>query len=239
MRISWEYHVPVMDSTFSARTCRISILLIGLLATLSHAQINGAPASVSSPGFGGRTINGTPSSVTSLGPRGYAPAPTFSGSLRPNRNRNGDHRHHADADAGGAILYAVPVPYAVSNDVRDDSDDGGVDPEYQGGPTLFDRRGPGNRSYEPLTREYASSSAGEFAGGPPPDKASEDPTLLVFKDGHKLEVGNYAIVGGTLFDLTPGHSRRVPLAELDLVGTRKQNDDRGVVFQLPASLQAN
>jgi hypothetical protein len=54
-----------------------------------------------------------------------------------------------------------------------------------------------------------------------------------------LELGNYAIIGSTLFDLTPGHPRRVALAELDLEATRKENDDRGVVFQPPPASQAN
>jgi hypothetical protein len=63
--------------------------------------------------------------------------------------------------------------------------------------------------------------------------------MLVFKDGHKLEVGNYAIIGQTLFDMTPGHARKVPLADLDLEATRRQNDDRGITFQLPISSKAN
>jgi hypothetical protein len=54
-----------------------------------------------------------------------------------------------------------------------------------------------------------------------------------------LEVGNYAIVGATLFDLTPGHSRKIPISDLDLEATRQQNDARGVIFQLPPSLRAN
>jgi len=54
-----------------------------------------------------------------------------------------------------------------------------------------------------------------------------------------LEVGNYAIQGTTLFDLTSGHPRKIAIADLDLEATRQQNDDRGVVFQLPPSLQAN
>ncbi|HXX01791.1 MAG TPA: hypothetical protein VEJ00_11280, partial [Candidatus Acidoferrales bacterium] len=66
-----------------------------------------------------------------------------------------------------------------------------------------------------------------------------EPTVLVFKDGEKLEVGNYAIVGATLFDLSPGHHRKITLADLDLDATQKLNDDRGVIFQLPASSQAN
>jgi hypothetical protein len=63
--------------------------------------------------------------------------------------------------------------------------------------------------------------------------------LLVFKDGRKLEVGNYAIVGATLFDLTPGHPRKIALADLDLEATRRQNDDRGVTFELPTPPQGN
>ncbi len=63
--------------------------------------------------------------------------------------------------------------------------------------------------------------------------------MLVFKDGHTIEVGNYAIVGATLFDLTPGHSRKVAIADLDLPSTQRQNDTRGITFQLPQPGQAN
>jgi hypothetical protein len=65
------------------------------------------------------------------------------------------------------------------------------------------------------------------------------PTLLVFKDGRTLEVANYAILGPTVFDLTPGHRRKIPVMDLDLEATRKQNDERGVTFQLPQSVRAN
>ena len=64
-------------------------------------------------------------------------------------------------------------------------------------------------------------------------------TVLVFRDQHQNEIQNYAIVGQTLFDLTPGHSRKVALADLDLEATQKQNDDRGVSFQIPPASQAN
>ena len=45
--------------------------------------------------------------------------------------------------------------------------------------------------------------------------------------------------GSTLFDLTPGHRRRILIADLDLDATRKQNDERGVTFQLPQSTRVN
>jgi hypothetical protein len=61
----------------------------------------------------------------------------------------------------------------------------------------------------------------------------------VFKDGQRLDVSNYAIVGNTLYDLTPGHRRKVALAELDLSATAKENDDRGIDFQLPPGTSKN
>jgi hypothetical protein len=98
---------------------------------------------------------------------------------------------------------------------------------------------PRNReSYLAQAAPYAQDYSGDAAIDPEPD-APQPATTLVFRDGHQIEVTNYAIVGGTLFDLTPGHQRKVALAELDLPATEKQNDDRGVVFQLPASAQAN
>jgi len=130
-------------------------------------------------------------------------------------------------------------PYATE-DVPDESNN---DAEYQGGPTVFDRRGSGARSYVPPVQDPpAAHSAPEveqaYAAPASPEPAPPS-TTLVFKDGHQLEISNYAVVGMTLFDLTPGHSRKIPLADLDLEGTQKQNEQQGVVFQLPPSLQAN
>jgi hypothetical protein len=142
-------------------------------------------------------------------------------------------------------VYAVPVPYAIDIAATDDDTDDGArggdsDADYQGGPTIFDRRGSGAASYIPPVKDVPRPHAVQDADGPAPDpEPPQEPTLLIFKDGRKLELRNYAIIGSTLFDLTPGHARRVALADLDLEATRKQNDDRGVTFQLPPSPQAN
>ena len=140
------------------------------------------------------------------------------------------------------MLYAFPVPYALDIGQTDDyadSDAGDNDPEYQGGPTVFDRRGAGEESYVPPVEDGTAAQSAQSQGDAADAEAEQDPTLLVFKDGHELEIRNYAIVGATLFDLTPGHARRVALADLDLEATRKQNDDRGVIFLLPGQMQAN
>lgn len=228
-----------------------SVLSAGLIGSLvffvspSAAQINGTPSSVTSPGFGGRPVNGTPPSVTSLGPRGFSPqfrgpVVTPQRTFHDGHNGNEHHRHPRNGEFIGPLMYAVPVPYAVDNGMTGDSDTED-DSNYQGGPTIFDRRGSGASSYVPGVRDvppaHQEQTASEDAQADP--EPAQEPTLLVFKDGHKVEVTNYAIVGATLFDLTPGHARKVTLADLDLEATRKQNDDRGVNFQLPQSAVAN
>jgi hypothetical protein len=60
-------------------------------------------------------------------------------------------------------------------------------------------------------------------------------TVLVFRDQHKQEVQNYAIVGQTLWNFAPQHTQKIPLADLDLPATAKANDERGVDFRLPSA----
>jgi hypothetical protein len=60
-------------------------------------------------------------------------------------------------------------------------------------------------------------------------------TVLVFRDQHKLEVQNYAIVGQTLWNFAPDHTQKIPLSDIDLPATTKANDARGVDFRLPGA----
>ena len=125
------------------------------------------PASVTSPGFGGRAINGIPPSVTSLGPRGFVPSPGVqSFSIFPRSRPQRDHDHHrrlhdalvpyyAPYYYGG--LYAVPVLVPYAADTQSDSDDND-DANYQGGPTIFDRRGPGAEAYIPPVQNAMSGA---------------------------------------------------------------------------------
>ncbi len=66
------------------------------------------------------------------------------------------------------------------------------------------------------------------APGPQPE------SVLIFTDGHKAEVSNYAIVGDALFDLSsPAKPHKIAIAELNVPATIKANDERGLDFQLP------
>jgi len=243
-----KYPIPVRPSL----SLSVAFLAVGLFVALpAAAQINGAPASVTSPGFGGRAVNGPPASVTSLGPQGYAPQhhpPLTSAGNGFHHDGNHDrdgHRHQGqDSNFVGPTWYAVPVPYAVEGGPAEDQPEQGADDDadYQGGPTVFDRRGSGPRSYVPPVKDtppaHTAERAREEAPAVEPDPPLP-PTLLVFKDGRTVEVANYAILGQTLFDLTPGRRHKFAIMDLDLEATRKQNDERGVTFQLPQTIQAN
>jgi hypothetical protein len=253
-KLKYDFSVQRLNRATAAGFAALLFALgiLGLmLSTTARAQVNGMPASVTSPGFGGRQINGVPPSVTSLGPRGYTPASRpccFTGTSlgKPhfvaNPNPNFHHHHHNGALPWGGAVYAAPYYgyYDSGDDVADDS----PGEQYNGGPTIFDRRGagatppvsapyPGRARAGDLQTEPAATDAAAQAEATP---ATDQPqTLLVFKDGHQLEVANYAIVGSTLYDLTGGHRQKIPLADLDLTATAKQNDDRGIDFQLPAA----
>jgi hypothetical protein len=65
--------------------------------------------------------------------------------------------------------------------------------------------------------------------------AIQPTTVLIFRDQHKQEVENYAIVGRTLWNFAPQHTQKIPLTDLDLAATIKANDDRGVTFRVPGA----
>ena len=207
--------------------------------------IHGNPPSVTSFGFGGHPgFHGVPPSVTSLN-FGNSPVRFNHGIhqgafFAPHRHRNPGFYSpfYGNVDA---VPYAYPL-YVTDPGV----DDSMEEEDYRGGPTIFDRRGPGTSEYaasEP--RNYQGQNRDEdyrAAAAQPtqqPEVADQPRTVLVFRDGRRLEISNYAIVGSTLYDLSDGRVRKVALAELDLPATSKQNDDRGVDFQLPAGTKHN
>ena len=203
-------------------------------------------------------------SVTSLGPRGFKGGggvffgATTNGFGRRGFGHNGRvHFRGRTPFVGIPIAVPVGVPVWVDSGMgyAYDGTDPSVDDDYEvPGQTVFEHR----RTYVPRVasydREYdntrgnaasdqqaskeSQAQAAESAKTPAPPPAPETPqptSILVFLDGHKIEVTNYAILGDTLYDLTPGHPRKIALAMLDLNATEKLNSDRGVDFNVPAA----
>lgn len=245
----------------------VAMLAMTLLAPLSRAQVRGTPAPESQH-HTARSAAVAPQGRTGVMPTPIgvspAPAPAFPtptpigvppmlpvpGTSNTAGNGFHHHHHHHDGFAGDAYPVYVPVPvvvdpYSMYQATPDQDDQETDDPPIVQGPTVFERRTPGDvtatENFTALPSADEPAPAAADASPAQPDSASsqpaqpQEPSVLMFRDGHQLEVQNYAIVGDFLYDFTPGHARKVPLSQLDLPATVKANDDRGLDFTLPAS----
>lgn len=92
-----------------------------------------------------------------------------------------------------------------------------------------------------LLAERARERRGQQSAAAPPPSAPEaphPPTILVFRDGKRTEVQNYAIIGQTLWVLSEQRSRKIPLSDLDLDATVRLNEQRGGEFPVPEQPQS-
>lgn len=231
-------------------------IALGLALGLTPAawgQIHGVPASVTSSGGSHGMNPGVAASVTSTGPHGWSspgwsgPRSTFHSGFQPSfhhgfRPGPGHHRPRSffpfvswgwgqyylpyyDYEAEQRAAYEAEQ--AAARAQEDAAERERRDRELQR--TIEDLRAYDEQRDRELAAERAAREA-----APPPPVAAEPATILVFKDGRRTEVQNYAIMGDTLYLISGGRSRKVPLSELDLGATTKANEENGVDFRLPA-----
>lgn len=240
---------------------RARLVLVSLFSALlffaaslpADAQIHGVPPSVTSFGFGGSNnpTPGIPASVTSVGPLGFdcCSGPfisPFQGGQFFNQGGqffNGHHfRNHHQFPVGDMTPAVIPyfVPYPVPyGDYTGDDYSPEVDSTYSRGvPAVYERgpwyrEAPAPRYAPPEAPSMPKEAAPAMAPEPAVEIAPQPATVLVYKDGHKMEVQNYAILGDTLFDFVGSLSHKIQLADLDLTATEKTNDERGVEFRIP------
>ena len=88
-------------------------------------------------------------------------------------------------------------------------------------------------SFAPPAAETQQLSTGN------PKPSALPPAVLVFRDGHTEEVSSYSIIGPVIYTKSDywasgTWTRKIQIADLDLPATLKQNQDRGVKFELPS-----
>ena len=93
-----------------------------------------------------------------------------------------------------------------------------------------------SQEMEQLRQEQALAAARQPA--PPsqvlvPDRPAI-PIVLVFRDGRRMQIQNYALVGQTLWVLDENTSRKIPLSELDLDAIQTENRGQGIRLPQPA-----
>ena len=223
----------------------------------SNNPTPGVPASVTSLGPNGLFATGCCFGPFIAPPRG----PGFGGEKFDGRRSDGHRMHDHLRFPVGVMVPAYipyPVPYAAAYDDGSDEDDAdagdargvperGVSPDgfsssgYNRGSSRRDaslRRpvsdaGPAAREDDSFLKQRVVPGAADLVPERPDPVAAQPSTVLVYKDGRKLEVQNYAIVGDTVFELAGSLSHKILLGDLDLETTRKVNDERGVEFQVP------
>ena len=210
------------------------------------ASVTSMPSASASQFSGGGSFSnrsygtpGIPSSVTSI----TRSPQSSTWSMQPDSRRRG-HNHHGRGGKKFVPIY-VPFysfpyyPYADPGFYPDSPSAGETDypPEEAEPPalTIFERRPTGYRP--PPVQAADTRPAGEPVAEPSPAPeqtvSEQTPTVLVFRDGRKIEIGTYAIQGETIFNLSGNGPRRIKLAELDLDNTIKLNEERGNEFRLP------
>jgi len=217
------------------------------------------------PGIYGGANFFFPSSFSPLVPY---PVPGRSAGNGHHRNRHHHHNGDAGAVVAEPVYIPYAVPYVMDpdEDAAEDQNEGGPTSEEAPAPLRSSSVSPGARSRgrtltsrnglpgpaeaqgpmsdegTPMYVEPGNSPADagvEPAAAPPEPVVAQPTTVLVFKDGHRSEIVNYAIVGGTLFDFSGDRARKIQIADLDLVATQRVNDAAGVEFKLPLTVGAN
>jgi hypothetical protein len=120
-----------------------------------------------------------------------------------------------DGDGGAPYMYSGPPPEQTLHIVVDS-------PPVQ-------RMADDGEDVPPPAAKSHKDRDGEGV----PYAKPNDPTVLVFRDGHKQEVSNYAIMGQTVY-VFDNRTKKFALGDIDVPATIKLNDDRGVEFRIPA-----
>ena len=207
------------------------LIVVVLFSASALAQIRGVPPSVTSVTTApdGRPVfRGVPPSVMSLGPEGFGPplssSPKF---LQPKFS------HRGIVPIWFPMFYAVPYVLVERERVIERE----VPVEFAREEELSRRRARRITEEDPPLREEEEEDQDQPAARlatPAPEPLREiAPTLLVFRDGSRREVRNFAIVGDALLVFAPDPARKILLAELDLDATSTANEARGIAFVLP------
>jgi hypothetical protein len=146
----------------------------------------------------------------------------------------------------GFVPVYVPYYYPVVVAAEPEPQPVEVDDDDRPAPTVFENRRTSERILsapvsrlrpEPEDLPAAKTREPEVREPSPAEAREQIPTVLVYRDGHQQEVSNYAIVGQTLYDIGTFVAHKIPLADLNLKATIKENEDRGVEFAVPASVK--
>ena len=138
---------------------------------------------------------------------------------------------------GGYAPYYWPDPfYSPYYSTPSYVDPGYLAPQDSTNDDLSDQVQRLSQEIQDLRLQEEALAASRMQPPPPPPPSTPEPpptpTVFVFRDGHRVSIQNYAIVGSMLWVLDERTSTKIPLADLDLDATQKINRGNGVRFSL-------
>ena len=151
-------------------------------------------------------------------------------------NQTNDASDDANADDQLKAAYLQGARDALRDTVarNGDSRSGSGDSRYRSSDSRYGEHYMDSREQTPSARVKSAPAPEPEPEAAPAAKADPGPAaIFIFKDGHKIETHNYAIMGETLYDFSSTGLKRVQLADLDKDATLKENDDRGISLKLP------
>jgi len=234
---------------------RLSIVLfaVAVFVPLSSAQMRGAmgrPVSVGHAGFARGVRGGIGLHHTSPFTRGIILGSPFFSS-----DYDGSAPYVVESDVGSAPPQFVVVQPVSADDSPRRTRQKPLLIEWQG--DRYVRFGGTEETAERGTSthpDYAEPTIAKTPTKPPAKPAmsatqkerSESqagelpPAVLVYRDGHREEIPDYAIADGMIYvrgnNWQNGYwTKRIPLSALDAPGTMQANQQRGVKFMLPSA----
>lgn len=215
----------------------IAVAVLGFASLPIVAQVNGVPPSVTSMGPNGRST-APPPSVTSMGPLGWqVPRGTTLRGMQPVFPPHPGF-HPGPRHRGGAVIIPWYTPYPVyvipenaySDATNSESSTAAEPPSPPRVPEAASSYAP------PVTPPPSVAPAPPALPAvvePPSPPLPKETTVLIFRDGHRFELTDYAIAGQDVLNLSGHGPHRIALADLDLPATVRENDDRGIDFRVP------
>jgi hypothetical protein len=218
----------------------LAAVVVTFIATPVSAQLSALPPP-SATSIGGHHLPLPPPSVSSIKPYGYG------GNFGHPHGNGGGYGRHA-----GGYGYVSPYYYVPFDAYGYDYVGGGY---AGGGPDLYS--GPPVDPRDPTLHIVVEQPpAGSYREAPddpqrsaapvqstPHDDASAgrdvnpgEPTVLVYRDGHKQEVSNYAIMGQTIY-VFDKRTQKIAMSDVDVAATVKANEAQGIEFSIPAGAQ--
>lgn len=244
---------------FEKRACAteqlawVAILFLSISVSPVWCQTHGVPPSVTSIATPSAFFAPAPS-ITSLGPLGWQVPPSllpgapfvpgwgpgdsfpwipnrvrFPSTIAPGFTPGGIGRQEGDAQSGVVpivVPYAYPIafPMPVGDVAPMATEEAQPVPPSIATATQF----AGNQRVvqAPPTTQIVTAE-------PEIPPFEQKTTILIFRNGKRIEVKNYAIIGDKLVNFS-GSPRHILLNELDLSATSEINEERAVSFHLPA-----